>query len=141
MTCYRLSMRAICAPESSDFCYKTPMGTMMELVIWFGELFQLGQPHIYIFFAKKVSRLGASYTRWQRPNVDISAAKKGQISDYMQTDSTNPMFRAIIVQRILYSFLSIYLDRAEQGVVTYIPWAVRLGTIEQLYLASRQAGK
>ena len=29
-----------------------------------------------------------------------------------------PLFRAIIVQRILYSFLSIYLDRAEQGVDT-----------------------
>lgn len=29
-----------------------------------------------------------------------------------------PLLRATIVQQILYSFLSIYLDRAEQGVET-----------------------
>ena len=29
-----------------------------------------------------------------------------------------PLWQATIVQRILYSFVSIYLDRAEQGVDT-----------------------
>ena len=150
--------------RSAKFCYQASVGTMMELGTWFGELFELGQLHIArkspwrVPYEQKMiqARFTFSHGRsnWEKgmylQRVTRAHTKRDYIGPMaasqcrylgLHADSTNRCFRAIIVQRILYSFLSIYLDRAEQGVATYIPWAVRLGTIEQLYLASRQAGK